>query len=271
MGKITTALAAWALSIQKRAELSVAQAELGITVLEAVNVDRFNCELKALTGSDEQAEPIREFALDVAKSGIRPIELYPCLQGQPHVSRPNLTDMTDFALKAWQSKLDRECDATVAEMRTRLASSFPQCDPACTADCGRCKGGLVPGSPAAAKAKQGSKMTREELDALPIGSVVMTMTDPVTFGVYEQRVWQKYGGAREWQFGRPAHDWQSTDGGFVETGHMQVPFAWSFAFNRRVLVLFTPDEATTRSIIEAHSTAQQQRSQSGPTVFADGE
>lgn len=149
MGKITTALAAWALSIQKRAELSVAQAELGITVLEAVNVDRFNCELKALTGSDEQAEPIREFALDVAKSGIRPIELYPCLQGQPHVSRPNLTDMTDFALRLWQSKLDRECDATVAEMRTRLASSFPQCDPACTADCGRCKGGLVPGSPAA--------------------------------------------------------------------------------------------------------------------------
>lgn len=73
------------------------------------------------------------------------------------------------------------------------------------------------------------------LDSLPIGSVVMTETLR-SFGALEQRVWQKFGGAPDWQFGIPRHDWQSTDGGFVRVGDP----AAGLAFNRRFTVLYVP-------------------------------
>ena len=60
-----------------------------------------------------------------------------------------------------------------------------------------------------------AEITPDELDALPVGSVVMSiMQDP-----HEQRVWQRFGGEPDWQFGMPRHDWQSTDGGFVRVGN----------------------------------------------------
>jgi hypothetical protein len=105
-------------------------------------------------------------------------------------------------------------------------------------------------------------LTQDEIDALPIGSVVMTTTDPEHFGLYEQRVWQKFGGAREWQFGQPRHEWQSTDGGFVRVGAQQIT---GFALSRRVVLLFEPDEATSSAIVNARRDflfAEQQRARS---------
>lgn len=93
------------------------------------------------------------------------------------------------------------------------------------------------------------RMTKDELDALPIGSVVMTITDPDTFGVYEQRVWQKFGGSRDWQFGNRRHEWQSTDGGFVRVGEQH---GTGFASTRSVVVLYVPDESVTAAIESAH-------------------
>ncbi|MCC4906949.1 hypothetical protein [Microbacterium sp. cx-59] len=94
-------------------------------------------------------------------------------------------------------------------------------------------------------------MTVEEIDALPIGSVVMTVTDPEHFGLYEQRVWEKHGGTREWQFGSPRKEWQSTDGGFQRTDVEQRHRAL-FATNRKVIVLFVPDADTSAAIGRAH-------------------
>jgi len=79
-----------------------------------------------------------------------------------------------------------------------------------------------------------------EVAALPVGSVVMTETDAEVFGVYEQRVWQKFGGVPEWQFQHPRHDWQSTDGGFVRVGDSERHGAPVFAMSRRVRLLYAP-------------------------------
>ncbi len=57
--------------------------------------------------------------------------------------------------------------------------------------------------------------TAEDMDALPVGSVVMTL---MTVEPYEHRIWQKFGGSREWLSGWPRHEWQATDGGFVRVG-----------------------------------------------------
>lgn len=83
--------------------------------------------------------------------------------------------------------------------------------------------------------------TTDELDALPVGSVVMTETNPVTFGVYEQRVWMRHGGVGDWQFPQfKRHDWQSTDGGFQEMdAPVHVRGLWTT--NRRVTVLYRPE------------------------------
>ena len=84
------------------------------------------------------------------------------------------------------------------------------------------------------------------LDSLPIGSVVMTETDPEKFGAHEQRVWQKFGGEPDWQFGVPRHEWQSTDGGFVRVDEA-ADGRHSFATNRRVTVLYVPDQEEVQS------------------------
>lgn len=84
-----------------------------------------------------------------------------------------------------------------------------------------------------------SGLTPEQINALPVGAVVMTETDPATFGVYEQRVWQKFGGVPEWQFGFPRHEWQSTDGGFEQVGQSD-RHRGQFGFNRRVTLLWMP-------------------------------
>ncbi len=83
-------------------------------------------------------------------------------------------------------------------------------------------------------------MTKAEIDALPVGSVVMTETDPETFGVYEQRVWMRHGGHGDWQFPQyKRHDWQATDGGFQRMGEQ---YGSGFACNRIVTVLYRPDQ-----------------------------
>lgn len=89
-------------------------------------------------------------------------------------------------------------------------------------------------------------MSREELNALPVGSVIMTFTDPENFGLYEQRVWEKFGGARGWQFGEPKHEWQSTDGGFVRVGNDPI------FDNRKILVVFEATAEIEQDILEAH-------------------
>lgn len=89
-------------------------------------------------------------------------------------------------------------------------------------------------------------MSREELNALPIGSVIMTFTDPERFGLYEQRVWEKFGGAREWQFGNPKHEWQCTDGGFVRVGNDPM------FDNRKILVVFEATSEIEADILAAH-------------------
>ncbi|WP_449278015.1 hypothetical protein [Leucobacter sp. GX24907] len=81
-------------------------------------------------------------------------------------------------------------------------------------------------------------LTPDEVKDLPVGSVVMTETDPEVFGFYEQRVWQRFGGEPDWQFKSPRHDWQSTDGGFQRVADRDWPPV--FAQNRRVRLLFTP-------------------------------
>ncbi|UOQ58113.1 hypothetical protein MUN78_04505 [Leucobacter allii] len=77
-----------------------------------------------------------------------------------------------------------------------------------------------------------------EVQALPVGSVVMTETDPAVFGAYEQRVWQRFGGEPDWQFRSPRHEWQSTDGGFQRVEDRDWPPV--FSNNRRVRLLYTP-------------------------------
>lgn len=89
-------------------------------------------------------------------------------------------------------------------------------------------------------------MTAAELNALPIGSVIMTVTEPASFGFYEQRVWQKFGGSREWQFGVERHDWQSTDGGIIRVGN-----APDF-YNRKIVVLFEATPEIQNDSLEAH-------------------
>ncbi|OIU88624.1 hypothetical protein [Microbacterium sp. AR7-10] len=93
-------------------------------------------------------------------------------------------------------------------------------------------------------------LTPEDINALPVGAVVMTETNPATFGVYEQRVWQKFGGVPEWQFGFPRHEWQSTDGGFERVGQPDY-LRGRFGFNRHVTLLWVPvneNETTDREI-----------------------
>ena len=82
-------------------------------------------------------------------------------------------------------------------------------------------------------------LTPEEINALPIGSVVMTETHVDRFGAYEQRVWQKFGGDPDWQFGVPRHEWQSTDGGFERVGNAE-RHRGQFGFNGRVTLLWVP-------------------------------
>lgn len=94
-------------------------------------------------------------------------------------------------------------------------------------------------------------MTVDEINALPIGSVVMTVTDPAEFGLYEQRVWQKFGGTPDWQFGVPRHEWQSTDGGFARHEPRTRERGPVFAENRKLVVLYLPDAATTSAILGA--------------------
>ncbi len=78
--------------------------------------------------------------------------------------------------------------------------------------------------------------TPEELDALPVGSVVMTETRRGFGGGYEQRVWMRHGGQ-----GSPLiHDWQSTDGGFQRVGEPEHARGM-WAVNRNVTVLYRPD------------------------------
>lgn len=114
-------------------------------------------------------------------------------------------------------------------------------------------------------------MPTDELEALPIGSVVMTVTER-SFGVYEQRVWQKFGGSKDWQFGFPRHEWQSTDGGFVRTGEQQ-RYRAHFAHHRAVVVLFVPDEATSKRIASAHSEwlANSRTRTNRPAISSNGE
>jgi hypothetical protein len=81
-------------------------------------------------------------------------------------------------------------------------------------------------------------LSPHEVRALPVGSVVMTETDPESFGVYEQRVWQRFGGAPDWQFQHSRYEWQSTDGGFVRVSDAERGPA--FAVNRRVTLLYSP-------------------------------
>lgn len=74
-----------------------------------------------------------------------------------------------------------------------------------------------------------------DLDALPVGSVVMTL---MTVAPYEQRVWQKFGGEREWLTGWRRHEWQSTDGGIVRVGD---PADCICLGPRRLVLLYRPD------------------------------
>lgn len=90
-----------------------------------------------------------------------------------------------------------------------------------------------------AEEPESRSLTPEEINALPVGSVVMTETDVVRFGAYEQRVWQKLGGQPDWQFGVPRHEWQSTDGGFERVGEL-ARLRGRFGFNRRVTLLWVP-------------------------------
>jgi hypothetical protein len=77
-------------------------------------------------------------------------------------------------------------------------------------------------------------ITVEELDALPVGSVIMTTYDRGRS--IERRVWQKFGQEPEWQFGMPRWEWQSTDGGFQrERAHSSIIGPAGFA-----RVLFRP-------------------------------
>jgi hypothetical protein len=89
-------------------------------------------------------------------------------------------------------------------------------------------------------------MSNDELNSLPVGSVIMTVTEPESFGLYEQRIWEKFGGVQEWQFGMPRHEWQSTDGGFVRVGNDPL------FDNRKIVILFEATEDTERAIRGAH-------------------
>lgn len=90
-----------------------------------------------------------------------------------------------------------------------------------------------------AEEPEARSLTPDEINALPIGSVVMTETIIESFGAYEQRVWQKFGGQPDWQFGMPRHEWQSTDGGFERVGNAE-RHRGQFGFNRRVTLLWVP-------------------------------
>lgn len=90
-----------------------------------------------------------------------------------------------------------------------------------------------------AEEPEARSLTPDEINALPIGSVVMTETIIESFGAYEQRVWQKFGGGPDWQFGMPRHEWQSTDGGFERVDNAD-RHRGQFGFNRRVTLLWVP-------------------------------
>lgn len=91
---------------------------------------------------------------------------------------------------------------------------------------------VAPDAPEAPRV--GDELTAEQVLALPIGSVVMATTRR-SFGVYEQRVWMRYGGEPGWQFGNHRHEWQSTDGGFQRVEDAQHPPV--FTWNRAVTLL----------------------------------
>lgn len=80
-----------------------------------------------------------------------------------------------------------------------------------------------------------------ELAALPPGSVVMTEVFIERKGVTERRVWQKFAGEPDWQFGHPRHEWQATDGGFERVGEA---YAGTWLINRRATVLYRPERVT---------------------------
>lgn len=126
MTNICTALAAFLLSIQKKAELAVAQAETGISLIEAVEADAFEVQLRLLTGGGEALRLARLMALEAVKMGIRPVELVAAVkQWQEGPWR------TEVELRNLRRTILEELDARIAEQERLHPTNEEPADRGC--------------------------------------------------------------------------------------------------------------------------------------------
>lgn len=74
-----------------------------------------------------------------------------------------------------------------------------------------------------------------QVHALPVGSVIMTETDPEVFGVYEQRVYHRLGGESGWQYMTSRYERPLREGGLQQIEELR-----GFCGGQRVRLLYTP-------------------------------